>query len=886
MATITTASGETYYATRDSSGVYHSTGRKVQEKTSTPETKEIASRIQRETYSNDGRTFRGTGQSTAKYLPTDERDLPPDQSATLTPEEKRQAVLKNRQTTTTPETQRQLARVARGEQYNPLDDYEPKDSRILRGDEIKDARQELGHAQISAVGNTALVQGYSTYRAEEIEKFNKKWDQPEYPEEQYAKYEKERAELEKRVNPLGKRIEQSRKIAITQAKKSIDLADQINRSEEVKAKMDYYTADEKAVREFTESQTGQGYVGGIAKVTDRDLGAGVKLAKIELSEPAKVIALDTLAGATVGTLVAPGVGTLTGAIGGASVALGDLSFRYTTLGSEQANLPIIGQSKRRVEVYREPTFTLPIINRKVYTTPDLSQKTRSTVEPIPEFESLLSQKILEGTSEGIKVDPKVLDSPNYRLVSKSEDLSERVRISGELGSIAGMILAPEITKFGTKQFRKYDYTTTKAVANIEYREGKEYRELVSQTTRKNIFGETIGKVGSRKVTGQLGEAQSSQGKVKLGDVDATVKIDQKVFGGAKRTGSPIKATAEAEVAQGVTVGDDKAFYQAFKTSTATPEGTSSAYGVGSGAKVGDITLGKNIGVSIYGKNPPGFYELVYKVKGVPSTPDLSGGWTPTFNPQSGTTQLSSGLQKTLGSTVAPTIPQIDVLPKALSSISTTAGSTTTTSLKSTPANPGYISSMALAEPEQITIQRTDVKEKLTPAIQVAKMAPRETEVVRVRGVESVQRVTPLVEAVMVSRSGTRTQEATVTITETVPAIETIEETQQTPALETPGFSPIMNVPRIPSPGIPPVVPLIPPINIPLGRWDIGVKPRVRGQKRRTPRYAPSVTASVFKITTPKPQKATGWTGLEIRPLVVSGIKKKKTKKKKKKRSKK
>lgn len=115
----------------------------------------------------------------------------------------------------------------------------------------------------------------------------------------------------------------------------------------------------------------------------------------------------------------------------------------------------------------------------------------------------------------------------------------------------------------------------------------------------------------------------------------------------------------------------------------------------------------------------------------------------------------------------------------------------------------------------------------------------------------------------------------ITSTKTVPGFDV-------PTIPIIGFPPGPEIPKIPTP---PVTPPVAAPKIPLGVWGKGEKGGARASKRVTPRYKPSVAASIFNIVTPKKQKATGWTGLEIRPL-VSPLAKKKTKKKSKKKRKK
>jgi hypothetical protein len=172
-----------------------------------------------------------------------------------------------------------------------------------------------------------------------------------------------------------------------------------------------------------------------------------------------------------------------------------------------------------------------------------------------------------------------------------------------------------------------------------------------------------------------------------------------------------------------------------------------------------------------------------------------------------------------------------------------------------------------------TVQRIRVKtrEELTPAIGDTATLSASAEAVTIPRTRYAEAMA-VTGAIAVARHPGAYQERmappiSASIQELTPATRTQlapGATQLTPSIP-PGYVPRLP-PYVPPPPPPPGLGGLP--NIPLG---LGERDRLGGVKRSrspSPRYAPSVTASVFNVFTTKPQKATGWSGVEVRPLVV------------------
>jgi len=480
----------------------------------------------------------------------------------------------------------------------------------------------------------------------------------------------------------------------------------------------------------------------------------------------------------------------------------------------------------------------------------------------------------------------------FDIIGRGTAVTQKISWGGTSGALTGVLVAPTVVKTTGDIINAHRFTDVKAIASVKYVDGKETRNIVTYAKAKGIAGQKVGQpVGARKMAFEMG-GEHSEGPVTLGKIEGTGAVKTKGLAYIERVGSPIRPGAEAEKVQMITrdIGGGK-FIQAFKTDTsgASIRGATSdttAFGVGVGRQGEGFTIGKNIGVVLQKGKVPAVYELRYAVTGQPGSAaaaqktgaaldflkappkapiDFTGINLGSSSPAGGS-QAGAVLQASKTASISQATPAIPKIVTAAPTGGTISLSRSAGAL-ATLARPMASTATMYGRGEVEVLQKYKVKEQVSPSIGAVRGPSLMSDAISATRTRPVMSVSTSAIAAPVTTYRTATMTAPITATR-------IETSTVTKTAVTPGFGggtpPVPGMPKVPSwtPPPPPPPGLGGGLNIPLGVFERGGLGGARRAKSPSPRYAPSVTASVFNVFTAKKQKATGWTGLEVRPLVI------------------
>jgi hypothetical protein len=769
-----------------------------------------------------------------------------------------------------------------GESVVFLPEINPKPAApITNRTEYNEAAKEVERKSAISAAQGAASTGWSIYASKEREKLDSKWaGKTELTDAEAYEYTTERNALENRLAPIDKN---SASLFVSANKNYADaskLSTAANASIPQIRKEEAEAADWHATEKKRANDIGAGYntIPGYANVRDRpdqflrtDSGEMIRIpspgVRLELSPNAMKTVTYPLAGFAVGGPA--------GAVAGEAMALGEIAgglSAYTTEGDVKPKIV----KTNSIDTVRGVKYGRDVIGMMIGKGP--VEYKRPTVD------------------EYFAMSPE--EAKPYRYSGKAEEMGLRTAVGSTVGSIigagAGEPLNARIEKVRTTPadsvFGKGKRVTSFSETLVSP-EGVESRQIIARTQGYNWRGAKIegATKTSVKAAGELDTLMAREETAKLtgepritkpfAGKDVTVSEKVKVFGTLERQGSPKLAGAEVETTKSSVVDvTKKSFLQSFETKTSAGggfnQGETTARGVGGGLRGEDTVAGKNWGILERAGDSASF-DHTYITRQMKPSPGGGVTFTGGANQVStggGTTGLATqGLQSS-ASQLAPT--SFASSAELMKGITPTAPSQTGTltalgALTSTSSAPPVSTGTMRAAPagEAVQIQKTRHKDSAPSFVSVTTSGGTGTSTVVIPGSRQRTGFIPTMAQMQVPGTGSGRQVIPSQIT--VPAVVPAQRTNLIPTVISPTVPP-----GIPSSGFGVGTP--PPIfgggggglNIPLGvfeRDQIGGAGRGKTPK---PRYAPSVTASVYGISTTKKQKASGWTGLEVRPLVI------------------